>query len=213
MSVTVLTPATPAPAAFRLTTLEAVMAEITLEDNIQFAESLLDQASAAIARECHTIFAQQAYREVQPTNYDTQRLLLRYRPLVSVSSVSHGGTVITDYRIDSADGAILYRYGGWYISPWAAEDWTVDYIAGFIGPEQLTPPDPTGPTLRNDAADLERACIETIKVWFHERLVETRIEARTLGEQRIDYGVQARTVGMPALAKDLLKNWRRAVLA
>ena len=213
MSVTVLTPATPAPAAFRLTTMEVVMKEITLEDNLLFAESLLDQASAAIARECHTIFAQQAYREVQPTNYDTQRLLLRYRPLVSVSSVSHGGTVITDYRIDSADGAILYRHGGWFISPWATEDWTVDYIAGFIGPEQLTPPDPTGPTLRNDAADLERAAIECIKVWFNERIVSDRIQSRTLGDQRIDYGIQALSRGIPALSKDLLRNWRRVVLA
>jgi hypothetical protein len=209
MSVTVLTPAT----SYRLTTLEAVKAEITLADQVTFAEDLIDQASSAVARECGTIFAQQAYREMQGETYQTRHLFLRYGPIVSVSSVSHGSTVITDYRVHSAEAGMLYRRKGWWLWPGSEEDWTVDYIAGYILPEQLTPPDPTGPTLRIDAPDLERATIETIKVWFHERMVETRIEARTLGDQRIDYGVQARHTGIPALAKDLLKNWRRTVLA
>ena len=59
MAVTVLTPAS----TFRLTTLEAVLAEITLGDEILFAESLIDQVSASIARYCGCILAQQRYRE------------------------------------------------------------------------------------------------------------------------------------------------------
>jgi hypothetical protein len=209
MSVTVLTPAS----TYRLTTLAAVMAEITLADNITFAESLIDQASAAVARECGTIFAQQAYHEVQGETYRSRHLFLRYGPIVSVSSVSHGVDVITDYRIHSTEAAMLYRRDGWWLWPGGDEEWAIDYVGGFILPAQLTPPDPTGPTLREQASDLERATIETIKVWFHERMVETRIEARTLGDQRIDYGVQARHTGIPMLAKDLLKNWRRMVIA
>lgn len=212
MGVAVLTPAS----TYRLTTLEAVMAEITLADQVLFAESLIDQASAAVARECIKlggIVAQQAYREMQEGIYRTRYLFLRYRPLVSVSSVSHGATVITDYRIESADAGMLYRRDGWGIWPGCDEEWTVDYIAGYVLPEQLTPPDPIGLTLRAQASDLERATIETIKVWFHERMVDTRIEARTLGDQRIDYGVQARHTGIPALAKDLLMQWRGMVIA
>jgi hypothetical protein len=211
MSVTVLTPAS----SYRLTTLEAVMAEITLADQVSFAESLIDQASAAVARECGTVFAQQAYREVQESRYCSPHLFLHRWPLVSVSSVSHGSTMMTDYRIWSAETGVLYRTNGWWA--WAGygleTEWTVEYIAGYVLPEQLTPLDPTGPTLRDHASDLERATIETIKVWFHERMVETRIEARTLGDQRIDYGVQARHTGIPALAKDLLKHWKRMVIA
>jgi hypothetical protein len=212
MSVTVLTAAT----SYRLTTLEAVMAEITLADQVLFAESLIDQASAAVARECMKlggIVAQQAYREVQGITYRGPYLFLRYRPLVSASSVGYGSTVITDYRIESAESGMLYRHDGWGCWPGCGDEWTVDYIAGYVLPEQLTPPAPTGPTLREQAADLERATIETIKVWFHERMVETRIEARTLGDQRIDYGVQARHTGIPALAKDLLRHWRGMLIA
>ena len=51
MSVTVLVPAS----TQRLTTLEAVMAEIPLGDQLTFAESLMDQVSLAIARELGTI--------------------------------------------------------------------------------------------------------------------------------------------------------------
>jgi hypothetical protein len=209
MSVTVLTPAS----TYRLTTLEAVMAEITLEDQIAFAESLIDQASAAVARECGTIFAQQAYQEVQLSEYRTRYLFLRYGPLVSVTSVSYGTTLITDYRVESVTAGMLYRREGWWLWPSHAEEWTVDYISGFQLPEQIGAPDPTGPTLREHASDVERATIECTKTWFHERLVDQRIQSRTLGDQRIDYGVQAFSRGLPALSKDLLKNWRRMVMA
>jgi hypothetical protein len=209
MSVTILTPSN----TQRLTTLAAVMAEITMDDQLIFAESLIDQASAAVARECGTIFAQQAYREVQLGEYLTRYLFLRYGPMVAVSNVSAGATVMTDYRLAGGSPPMLYRGNGWYLPQWSEREWTVDYIAGYILPEQLNPPEPTGPTLRAQASDLERATLETIKVWFHERLMETRIQSRSLGDQRIDYGVQALRTGIPALAKDLLKPWKCMVLA
>jgi hypothetical protein len=212
MSVAVLTPAS----TYRLTTLEAVMAEITLADQVLFAESLIDQASAAVARECIKlggIVAQQAYREMQEGIYRTRYLFLRYRPIVSVSSVSHGATVITDYRLESADAGMLYRRDGWGLWLGCEEEWEVTYTAGYQLPEQAGAPDPTGPTLRQEASDLERATIECIKVWFDERMVDQRIQSRTLGDQRIDYGVQALHRGLPALSKDLLKPWRGMVMA
>src|SRR5262245_3135622 len=200
MSVTVIT----AASTFRLTTLAAVMAEVPIQDHLLFTESLIDQASAAVARYCWTILAQQAYREIQPGAYATSLLFLRYWPLVSVTSVSHGPTVITDYRIESIDPPILYRREGWGLLWSSGEEWTVDYIAGYILPEQTNPSDPLGPALPDD---MERATIEDIKVWFHEREVASRIESRTLGDQRIDYGVQARKTGLPTLSKELLKFW------
>lgn len=210
MSVTVLTPAS----TFRLTTLDAVMAEISMQDQLVLTENLIDQASAAVAHECCTIFAQQAYREVQVGRYyRSPHLFLHYAPMVSVSSVSAGSTVITDYRMESASTGMLYRRQGWGL--WHGEDdeWQIDYIAGYILPEQLTSPDPLGPELRTHAPDIERATIETIKVWFHEQYVDQRIESRRLGEQSISYGVQARHTGIPVLAKDLLLRWKRLRVA
>jgi hypothetical protein len=212
MSITVLTPAS----TYRLTTLSAVMAEIPLQDQVLFAESLIDQASAAVARECvklNGVVSQQAYREVQSLMYQSQYLFLHRSPIVSISSVSRGSTAITDYRIESSETAMLYRRDGWSLWCGGDEEWTVDYIAGYVVPDQLTPPDPLGPTLRSDAPDLERATIETIKVWFHERMVGDRIESRHLGEQSISYGVQARHTGIPMLAKDLLQRWWRLRMA
>ena len=197
MSVIVLVPAS----TFRLTTLEAVMAEVPLADQLLFAESLIDQASDAVAWFCGTILAQQRYREVQPGCYRTTDLQLRYWPLVDVDPVSHGTTAITDYRIDSVLGSILYRRQGWYLPYWSEEEWSTDYTGGYILPEQFDPFDPTGPRL---PGGYERATLETIKVWFHERMVGERVESRHLGDQSISYGVQARRTGIPVLAKDIL---------
>lgn len=206
MSVTVLTPAD----TFRLTTLEAVMHEIVLEDQLLFVEGLLDQASAAIARACGTIFAQQEYREIQGGDWCRgPAFFLRYRPIISVSSVTYGTEEITDYRIESAAGMLLRRTG-WPIWWHSDEEWTVDYIAGYILPMQLDPPNPAGERLPDD---IERATIETIKVWFDERLVSERVSSRTLGDQRIDYGLQSTRRGIPMLAKDLLMPWRQTAMA
>ena len=211
MSVTVLTSAS----TYRLTTLAAVMAEVPLQDQLLFAESLIDQASAAVARYCGTILAQQAYREVQTGAYAGSILFLRYWPLVSLTTVSYGAptvelTPITDARIESAEGGMVYRRQGWQLWWPSGVEWQVDYTAGYILPEQVTPVDPLGPTLPDD---LERATLETIKVWFHERMVGERVESRRLGDQSIDYGVQARRTGIPVLAKDLLQPWRRLRVA
>lgn len=208
MSVTVLT----AASTYRLTTISAVMAEIPLADHVLFAESLIDQASAAVARYCGTIFAQQAYREVQTGVYATTALFLRYWPVVSVTPVSYGSTAITNYRIESAEAGVLYRREGWSLWTGSDDEWTVDYVAGYVLPSQVTPVAPLGPTLPDD---LERATIETIKVWFHERLVGSRVESKTFGMtgDRIDYGIQASRRGLPALAKDLLCPWRRLRVA
>jgi hypothetical protein len=211
MSITVLIPAS----TYRLTTMAAVMAEVPLQDQLLFAESLIDQASAAVARYCGTILAQQAYREVQTGCYVGPIAFVRYWPLVSLTSVSYGAptevlTPITDYRIESAEGGLLYRRQGWRLWWSSAEEWQIDYTAGYILPEQIAPVDPLGPTLPDD---LERATLETIKVWFHERMVGERVESRRLGEQSISYGVQARRTGIPVLAKDLLQPWKRLRVA
>lgn len=206
MAVTVLT----ASNTQRLTTLQAVLAEITLDEHLLFAESLIDQASAAVARYCDTIFAQQEYRETQIGEYRVRGLFLRYAPLVSVDPVSYGVTEIDDYRIESAAASWLYRRDGWYL-PWGNdEEWTVDYIAGYILPEQVNPPDPLGPIL---PADIERATIECIKIWFAERMVSERIESRQLGDQTIRYSLQSAYRGLPNLSRDLLTPWKRVRIA
>ena len=76
-----------------------------------------------MARECQTIFAQQAYREVQGMTYSGPHLFLRYGPIVSVSSVGHGTTLYTDYRVESAEAGMLYRREGWRLWGCSAEEW------------------------------------------------------------------------------------------
>lgn len=208
MSVTVLTPAN----TLRLTTLAAVQAEIPMGEHLLFAESLIDQASAAIARYCGTILAQQKYREVQLGGFQTTALFLRYWPLVSVTDARYGTTAITDYRLESPETGMLYRRLGWSLPSGGEDEWQVEYVAGYILPQQMTPVVPLGPRL---PMDLERATIEAIKVWFHERVVGSRIDSKTYGltGDTIRYGIQASSRGLPALSKDLLAPWRRLRVA
>jgi hypothetical protein len=204
MSLTVLTAAN----SRRLTTQEAVYQDtrdVRVLEQPTLMEQLIDQASAAIERYCWRIFAQQRYLEVIP-GIPSAFVPLRYATIVSVASVLIDTTAVTDYRIEDADAGLLFRRWGWG-SPYI--DVTAEYIAGWILPEQTSTPAPSGPLL---PADVERAAIESVKVWFKELNPSDRIEARQIGDQRIDYGVQARRQAIPVLAEDLLAGWRRVAL-
>ena len=195
MALTVLT----ASDTFRLTTMDPVMDEVVLGEGIILTESLIDQASAAVARYCGRIFAQQAYREVQGGWYQTSCFLLRQTPIVSVSSVTHGSTTVTDYRIEDADVGALYYRDGWYLPRGSDEEWTIDYLAGYRLPGQTLPTAPPAPLVPDLPDDIERATIEAIKVWFHERYVKERIQSKTFGltGDVVNYGVQALSRALP----------------
>jgi hypothetical protein len=202
---------------FRLTTLQAVQAEIHMSSELIFVESLIDQASDAVAADLDTILAQQRYRETELLCFEGPWLFLRYAPIVAVDSVLCDGDAVTDYRI-GAPGARLYRASGWGYGPWSSatpwyawpHEWTVTYVAGYILPQQMVPPDASGPLLPER---YERATIEAVKVWHNDQYVDQRIQSRTLGDQRIEYSVQTAQRALPHLSQDLLRSSRRWALA
>jgi hypothetical protein len=211
--IEVITPAD----TFRLTTLQAVMAEIHMGSELIFVESLIDQGSDAVADHLDTILAQQRYRETAVTHFEGPWLYVRYRPIVAVETVLSSGTAVTDYRIDAANGR-LYRAAGWShglwssAAPWyaGAIDVAITYVAGYILPQQMVPPEPTGPLLPER---YERATIEAIKVWHNDQYVDQRVQSRTLGDQRIEYSVQAAQRALPRLSQDLLGRSQRWAVA
>jgi hypothetical protein len=204
MSVTVLTPAD----SRRLC--EVMQALDEMPEPVILVERFIDQASAAIERYCGRIFAQQRYREVRGPWLWSDHLVLRHSPVISVSLVSADGQAITDYRIEDAEAGILYRRDGW--GRWGGEEWTFEYVAGFFLPEQSTPTDAAQIDL---PGDIQRACIETTKIWWQEREILDRIASKTLGltGDRVDYRVSAHREHLPVLARYSLDRWRRSLVA
>lgn len=127
-----------------------------LEIDGALADSLIDEASAAIRSYCHQNFAREAYTETLPGFGDVHLQLAR-TPVVSVSTVTYRSSVITDYSIAEPGRGWLYRQNGW---AWTAQVWpglsgggawldmgtplprqeepiiSVDYTAGYVLPEQ-----------------------------------------------------------------------------
>lgn len=216
MSLTVLTAAT----SRRLTTAEALYQDtgnVVYLEEPTLVNALIDQASSAIVSYCGREFAQQRYEEIGP-GVDGVNVNLYQYPIVTVESLTTDDlTAIEDYRIDHARG-MLIRRGGWgYYGRYHTWGWWEEiigvYVSGYILPEQTSPMVPLGPTLRTQAAHIERACLETVKVWFSERQPDARITSRRLGDQSISYSIQAGHTALPVLAQHALAHERRWVMA
>lgn len=208
MALTVLTAAT----SRRLTTAEALYDDtgdvFYLEEPTK-ANALIDQASAAIEGYLGRILAQQRYLLITGQRPEVcLPLHEKTRPIVTVDGIEAGDTTVTDYRIENAEAGLLYRRDGWGRYR-GLDDLEVTYVAGYILPEQTTPPGPSGLVL---PADIEHATIETAKVWRHERLPESRVVSRTLGDQRIEYAVQAGRRAIPVLAQHMLSTYKPWVM-
>lgn len=179
-----------------------------MPEPVTLVERFVAQASAAIERYCGVIFAQQRYTEIRCGEPSTIMMLSRM-PLVSLSSVTLEGEAKTDYRIEQAEAGLLYRRLGWW--SYSTQEWTFVYVAGYVLPGQ-TPIDATGPAL---PGDVQRACIEAVKIWWQEREISDRIASKTLGltGDRIEYRLSANLEALPPLAKNLLDPWRRLAIA
>jgi hypothetical protein len=221
--------------------LQADLGAALVQDHVLSLEAMLDQASAAIERACHRLFAQQLYTETFAPTMDglggvaaswdgtspggPARLFLSRVPTspAMIRRVSANGTVLTDYRMQNGESGILYRRAGWgygWTSDDPADDLTVKYIAGYILPEQTnalamrqeTEPLATVPLGEPLPADLIRLTVEAVKVWFHEREPATRVTSRHMGDQSISYSVQAGHYALPKFVLEGLKPWRRWVI-
>lgn len=205
----VITPA----ANKQLTTVDVVKSELGISDTSQdtLLAKLIDQASDAIVSFCGRPFAREDYRETVP-GYGTNRLLLSRTPIVQISSVVADSEIITDYLLENAEAGILYRKRGWQWAPtlgwhitWQPVggsenlNFTVDYTAGYVLPGD------EGDT-RTLPHDIERACIDTVKAWFHARERDPAVTGEGVGDYQASYAQ-----GLPASVRQLLEPWRRVV--
>ncbi len=150
LSVTTIAP------TLRLTTRQSVLAELGVEADAALIDSLIDGVSASIRSYCHRGFEREAYTETLPGFGDIHLQLAR-TPVVSVSTVTAESSVVTDYSIAEPNRGWLYRRGGW---AWTVQTFpgltgggawfdqgtplprqeeptiSVDYVAGYILPEQ-----------------------------------------------------------------------------
>jgi len=138
-----------------LTTLATLKAELGISDNSQdaYLTALLAQQSAAVEAYCSRVFGRRAVTDTFRSDVRRARLVLSARPVISVTSVTEAGTVLTaaDYEADSAAGLLLRLDGADGPSCWAAGKTVVVYQAGYVLPGEPSPDLP---------ADIERACID-----------------------------------------------------
>jgi uncharacterized phiE125 gp8 family phage protein len=204
-----LTITTPAGAT-ALTTLAAVKGELALAataDDEVLLQSLIEQASEAIAAHCQRVFGRESLQETQWLGDElvTSLVLARY-PVVSLSGVTVDGAALTggDYKLDGANGRLL-RSGVDRLARWSGTV-VVDYQAGYLLPGMSGS--------RDLPADLERAAIELVKSYWHARRRDPALASETLPEV---YAVRYRDadggcLALPAQVRQLLAPYlaRRA---
>lgn len=233
MSLIVLTPSAPQPAALRLCTLQNVKDELAGDPGVAgttfdgLLTALVDEASETISSYTDQVFSQQVYRETLPGMGSTT-LMLNRTPVASVASVLYQAFPITDYTIDDKDAGILYRQNlwdyttqvGWVLGgavmPGAlATDsvggFTVDYTAGWITPSQTSPPISSGPTL---PLDLTKACIELVKFWYLRRRIDPDVAERRIDAVLLRYreGMDSQPPRIPRTVEWLLKPYVRTTV-
>ena len=148
-----------------LTTLATLKTELGITGSTHDTRltALISQVSAAIETFCGRRFERRAVTDIFVPSPRT--IYLTAWPVVSVTSVTSGGTVLTtdDYVIDLDEGVIGQPvYGVGFGSPYGYRLWwdqvTVVYTGGYILP---------GGVGANLPGDLERACLDLAARYYH----------------------------------------------
>src|SRR5512132_4500470 len=95
----------------RLTTLEAIGAELSLSDwyDDDYLLGLIDQASAAVRSWCGRAFALEGVSETCRLTRPAESLVLSRWPVVTIDAISEAGTVLTGSDFETeADKGLLY---------------------------------------------------------------------------------------------------------
>lgn len=180
MTLIVTTPA----ATTALTTVEAVMEQLEITDDIQTTriQTEIDRASALI---CSYLGVQEADdgtvtlgRETLIETIEPEQpgrvLYPSRRPLVSVTSITEGGIAVdaADYtvsygKITRVQSSTVLNY--WWTS-WANLQVAITYVAGWLLP---------GDADRNLPLEIEAACIELVKAGRFNRLRDPALRSET----------------------------------
>lgn len=217
-----------------LTTVANVIDELQTDNSrTAYITRLIQQAGAAIERHCNRAFTRVSQADilvVRRTVRSDLRLVLPRKPLITLTSIVYtdSGTVVagTEYSIEDKPGAILYRANGWSgqpgYNPQSNAYWndlppietryTVTYDAGY-DPMEGSPGSPAAPV----PADLERACIDTVKEYWYGGTRDRNVRMEEVaGVGRQDYWNRAlpdgSTPALPAHVIGLLSPYCRIVL-
>ena len=212
-----LTVQTP-PLSTKLTTVSALKTELKLASasDDSFLDSLIQQASDAIARYCNRTFGLATYLETV-AGFNTVWLQLSVTPIVAVASVLYNGTIaVTDYTLEEPDAGLLRRDAGWIwtftpifnLEAWPqgrgeSPQYSVNYQAGFKLPND------DGRTL---PFDIERAAIITAKGYYLDRRSNPNalpLVRKRIGDVEVQYGTRPEEDPLPPVAARLLGPWRR----
>lgn len=202
--LTILTPA----ASHRLTTLDAVKAELQIADanSDAWLDALIDQASAAIAAWCGRTFAKETVRETIHLEIAAPFLILTRRPVLSIASLTINGVSMDPTCAEADEAGLLYRVesDGRRIA-WLPGRYAIDYESGFVLPGE------TGRTL---PADIERAAIIAVNNLHHARgrnHAQKVSEVEGIGRMVFETGDFGFTAGVSADVRSLLSAHCEAV--
>lgn len=218
------------------TTLANVKDELQLTDSSRdtFISRLIAQASGLIERHVGASYGRANQVDIVPVRRSvryTLRLVLPRRPIIAVTSITltDDGTTVDPslWAIDDKFAGTLYRADGWsgqpaYPTPTNAAffndrqpietRYSITYDAGYDDPNGAAG-SPASPL----PADLERACIETVKdLWFAAQRDPRLKLVDVSGVVREEYWVGSLsgggTSGLSDRVVGILHPWTRAGL-
>lgn len=205
-----------------LTTMLAVEAEIGAMTSAQktWAQSAIEAASALIEQEANQIFAQQNYTETLEGSGSSELMLDRTPILGTPTIITMDNEVIVDFVIKDALAGLLYRRQGWTQEISYHRNITYDPMAYDTHPTFVVTYDggyhlPSFPDSIVDGeialpANIERACVLTVKAWWHSKNRDSTVSWKQVGDLALGYRGDAAAKGteplrLPPEARALIK--------
>lgn len=190
-----------------LTTIPQVAAEVgTLTpDQHDWIALAIRSASDLIVQEANQFFAQQRYQETIAGSGSTELVLARTPILGTPTILTVDNEVIVDFVVEDREAGILYRRQGWtrdisYL-PSITSDFLPDvthprfivtYDAGYWLPSF---PDPMAASQVPLPANIEQACVLTLKSWWTKKGRDPNISWKQVGDLALGYRSESKTSG------------------
>ena len=205
-----------------LTTIPTLVAEVgtltpTQQDWIGLA---IESASALIEQEANQHFAQQQFRETLEGS-GSSTLMLDRTPIIGTPTIiTVDNEVIADFVVEDADAGVLYRRQGWTAEisynrgisydplPYESHPrFVVTYVAGYHLPSFTDEIEDGAVAL---PANIEKACVLTIKAWWHYKNRDSSVSWKQVGDLALGYRGEAAVKGqeplrLPPEARGLIK--------
>jgi hypothetical protein len=208
-----------AASSTNLTTVSRVKVElgVTTGEKDAWISQAIPAASKLIEGEANNFWAYQQYLETIPGS-GSARLVLARTPVIGTPTIVIDNGTVADFTVEDADAGILYRRQGWTqeVSYWPntiKRDPNIDdvhpsiyvtYYAGFNLPSFSDPED----GIAYLPANIERACILTVKAWYLRRQRDPDVSWKQVGDFAIGYRKQdsGDGLGLPPDARALISQ-------